>query len=43
MHYCPAIPGVSGTVAHVGENSFGLRALFGNGGSGAVWDALLWE
>ena len=33
-----AIPSFSGTVAHVGENGFGLRSLFGNGGSGAVCD-----
>jgi len=38
-----ARPGFSGTFAHVGENGFGVRWLFGNGGSGAVWDALLWE
>jgi len=38
VHYCQAIPGVSGTVAQVGENRFGLRWLFGNGGSGAVCD-----
>ncbi len=38
MHYCQAIPGVSGTVAQVGENRFGLRSLFDDGGSGAVCD-----
>ncbi len=38
MHYCQAIPGVSGTVAQVGENRFGLRSLFDDGGSGAVGD-----
>ncbi|MEG4032179.1 MULTISPECIES: hypothetical protein, partial [unclassified Microcoleus] len=38
-----ARPGVSGKVAQVGENGFGLRSLLGNGGSGAVWDAVLWE
>jgi len=38
VHYYQAIPGVSGTVAHVGENGFGSRSLFGNGGSGAVCD-----
>jgi hypothetical protein len=38
VHYCQAIPGVSGTVARVGENGFGARWLFGNGGSGAVCD-----
>jgi hypothetical protein len=37
-HYCQAIPGVSGTVADVGENGVGARWLFGNGGSGAVCD-----
>ena len=41
VHYCQAIPGVSGTVAQVGENGFGLRSLFGNGGSGAVCDRSL--
>ena len=38
MHYCQARPGVSGTVAQVGENGFGLRALFDDGGSGGVCD-----
>ncbi len=38
MHYCQAIAGVLGTVARVGENGFGLRWLFGNGGSGGVCD-----
>ena len=38
VHCCQAIPGVSGTVAQVGENGFGARWLFGNGGSGAVCD-----
>ncbi len=38
VHYCQAIPAVSGTVAQVGEKGVGLRSLFGNGGSGAVGD-----
>jgi hypothetical protein len=38
VHYCQAIPGVSGTVAHVGEKGVRSRSLFGNGGSGAVCD-----
>jgi hypothetical protein len=38
VHYCQAIRGVSGTVAQVGENRFGSRWLFGNGGSGVVCD-----
>ncbi|MEG4446594.1 hypothetical protein QUB47_33150 [Microcoleus sp. AT9_B5] len=38
VHYCQAIPSCSGTVAQVGENGFGVRSLFGNGGSGAVCD-----
>ncbi|MEG4942167.1 hypothetical protein [Microcoleus sp. F4-D5] len=36
-------PEFSGTLAQVGENGFGSRSLFDDGGSGAVWDALLWE
>ena len=38
MHYCQAIPGFSGTVAHVGENRLRSRSLFDDGGSGAVCD-----
>jgi hypothetical protein len=38
VHYCEAIPGISGTVAQVGENRSGLRSLFDDGGSGAVCD-----
>ncbi|MEG4857415.1 hypothetical protein QUB75_06140 [Microcoleus sp. K1-B6] len=38
-----AIPTFSGRVTYVGENGFGVRSVLGNGGSGAVWDALLWE
>jgi hypothetical protein len=40
-HYCQAIPGVSGTVAQVGENGFGSRSLFDDGGNGAVCDRSL--
>ncbi|HSF74527.1 MAG TPA: hypothetical protein VLA84_12085 [Microcoleus sp.] len=36
-------PEFSGTVTYVGENGFGVRSVLGNGGSGAVCDALLWE
>ncbi|MEG3907472.1 hypothetical protein QT979_16190 [Microcoleus sp. w2-18bC1] len=40
---CQARPEFSGRFDQVGENGFGSRSVLGNGGSGAVWDALLWE